>query len=265
MRCVEEHDKSSIFGLQIHQVTLSDAINRLHGWIQNAERSCRYVVTPNLDHAVQIQNNPSLREAYASASLVVADGWPLVLASRCFREPLPERVPGSDLVPGLLRHLNESKVGGTVFLLGAAPGVAELAAQRICREWSRIRIAGTYSPPFGFENDPEESCRIIDLINPCSPDVLVVGLGAPKQELWLKRFHSQLSVGVAIAAGGTIDFLAGRQIRAPVWVQKLGMEWTHRLITNPKRLAGRYVQNAWSLPGLMVREVSLRRMRASSD
>ncbi len=260
-----EPNKSSIFGLRIHQVTLREAINRLHQWILSDERSCRYVVTPNLDHAVQIQSNPALRQAYENASLVVADGWPLVLASRYFREPLPERVAGSDLVPGLLRHLHESKAGGTVFLLGAAPGVAQLAAQRICRELGRIEIAGTYSPPFGFENDPEEIARIIDLINSCSPDVLVVGFGAPKQELWLKRFQTQLSVGVAIAAGGTIDFLAGRQIRAPIWVQKIGMEWSHRLMTNPSRLARRYMQNAWSLPGLMMREVSHRGVSESLD
>ena len=256
---VAELDRSSIFGMQIHRVTLQQAIDRLQQWILTEERACKYVVTPNLDHAVQLQSNSALKEAYESASLVVADGWPLVTASRYFREPLPERVAGSDLVPGLLRHLHESKFGGTVFLLGAAPGVADLAARRIHQKWGRIHIAGTYSPPLGFENDPEETRKIIEHINRCSPDVLVVGFGAPKQELWLKKFHMQLSVGVAIAAGGTIDFLAGRQTRAPVWVQKLRMEWSHRLMTNPKRLARRYLRNAWSLPGLMVREFFVRR------
>lgn len=255
-----ELDRSSIFGMQIHRVTLKQAVSHLHHWILSEERLCRYVVTPNLDHAVQLQSNATLKDAYGSASLVVADGWPLVTASRCFSEPLPERVAGSDLVPGLFRHLHESKAGGTVYLLGAAPGVADLAAQRIRRQWDRIEIVGTYSPPFGFENDPEESKKIIEDINRCSPDVLVVGFGAPKQELWLKRFHTDLSVGVAIAAGGTIDFLAGRQTRAPAWVQKLRMEWSHRLLTNPKRLAGRYLRNAWSLPGLMLREYFVRRM-----
>lgn len=258
-----ELERSSIFGMKIHRVTLDQAIKRLHGWILAEERCCRYVVTPNLDHAIQLQQNEAMRDAYAGSSLVVADGWPLVTASRYFREPLPERVAGSDLVPGLFRHLHETKSGGSVFLLGAAPGVADLAALKIQRQWGRIEIAGTYSPPFGFENDPEETGRIIARINRCNPDVLIVGFGAPKQELWLKRFHKDLSVGVAIAAGGTIDFLAGRQKRAPVWVQKLKMEWSHRLLTNPTRLAGRYVRNAWSLPGLVLQEHVSRRAIAA--
>jgi N-acetylglucosaminyldiphosphoundecaprenol N-acetyl-beta-D-mannosaminyltransferase len=247
-------DRSAIFGIQIDRVTMDQAINRLETWIDQKERACRYVVTPNLDHAVQLQSNEALREAYRSASLVVADGWPLVTASRIFQDPLPERVAGSDLVPGLFKALHESINGGTVFLLGAAPGVAEHAAKKIQQRWSRVRVVGTHSPPFGFEKDCRLSADAVHRINCCNPDVLVVGLGAPKQELWLKQYQSQLSVGVAIAAGGTIDFLAGRQTRAPRWVQKLRMEWSHRLLTNPGRLTGRYARNAWHLPRLLLQE-----------
>jgi N-acetylglucosaminyldiphosphoundecaprenol N-acetyl-beta-D-mannosaminyltransferase len=252
-QCADD-DRSAIFGIRIDRVTMDQAISRLGSWIDQKERACRYVVTPNLDHAVQLQSNEALREAYRSASLVVADGWPLVTASRLFRDPLPERVAGSDLVPGLFEALHKSPNGGTVYLLGAAPGVAEHAARKIEQRWSRVKVVGTHSPPFGFDRDPAQSEDAIRLINQCSPDVLVVGLGAPKQELWLKQFQSQLSVGVAIAAGGTIDFLAGRQTRAPRWVQKLRMEWSHRLLTNPGRLTGRYARNAWHLPRLLLQE-----------
>ena len=249
-----EQDRSAIFGINIDRVTMDQAIDRLRSWINQQERTCRYVVTPNLDHAVQLQTNESLREAYRAASLVVADGWPLVTASRIFRDPLPERVAGSDLVPAIFHALNESKSGGTVYLLGAAPGVAEHAARKIEQRWPRVKVVGTHSPPFGFDKNPVQSQDAIQRINHCSPDVLVVGLGAPKQELWLKQYQSQLSVGVAIAAGGTIDFLAGRQTRAPRWVQKLRMEWSHRLLTNPGRLTGRYARNAWHLPRLLLQE-----------
>lgn len=249
-----EQDRSAIFGIKIDRVTMDQAIDRLKSWIDQQERTCRYVVTPNLDHAVQLQTNAALREAYRTASLVVADGWPLVTASRIFRDPLPERVAGSDLVPTLFRTLNESKNGGTVYLLGAAPGVAEHAAKKIEQHWPRVKVVGTHSPPFGFDKNPAQSQDAIERINLCSPDVLVVGLGAPKQELWLKQYQSQLSAGVAIAAGGTIDFLAGRQTRAPRWVQKLRMEWSHRLLTNPGRLTGRYARNAWHLPRLLLQE-----------
>lgn len=249
-----EQDRSAIFGIRIDRVTMDQAINRLTSWIDQGEGTCRYVVTPNLDHAVQLQTNEALRDAYRSASLVVADGWPLVTASRIFRDPLPERVAGSDLVPTLFQTLHESKSGGTVYLLGAAPGVAEIAARKIEQRWPRVKVVGTHSPPFGFDKDPAQSQDAIQRINCCSPDVLVVGLGAPKQELWLKQYQSQLSVRVAIAAGGTIDFLAGRQRRAPRWVQKLRMEWSHRLLTNPGRLTGRYARNAWHLPRLLLQE-----------
>ena len=249
-----EQDRSAIFGIRIDRVTMDQAIDRLRSWISQKERACRYVVTPNLDHAVQLQTNEALREAYRSAALVVADGWPLVTASRIFRDPLPERVAGSDLVPALFHALNETKSGGTVYLLGAAPGVAEHAAQKIEQRWPRVTVVATHSPPFGFDRDPAQSQDAIQRINRCSPDVLVVGLGAPKQELWLQKYQSQLTVGVAIAAGGTIDFLAGRQTRAPRWVQKLRMEWSHRLLTNPGRLTGRYARNAWHLPRLLLQE-----------
>ena len=249
-----EQDRSAIFGIRIDRVTMDQAVDRLRSWINQDERTCRYVVTPNLDHAVQLQTNEALREAYRSASLVVADGWPLVTASRIFRDPLPERVAGSDLVPALFNALNKAENGGTVYLLGAAPGVAEHAARKIEQRWPRVKVVGTHSPPFGFDKNPAQSQETILRINHCSPDALVVGLGAPKQELWLKQYQSQLSVGVAIAAGGTIDFLAGRQIRAPRWVQKLRMEWSHRLLTNPGRLTGRYARNAWHLPRLLLQE-----------
>ena len=260
-----EQVRSAIFGIHIDRVTMDQASARLSSWINQHERTCRYVVTPNLDHAVQLQTNEAMREAYRSASLVVADGWPLVTASRIFRDPLPERVAGSDLVPALFHALNESKTGGTVYLLGAAPGVAEHAARKIEQRWPRVKVVETHSPPFGFDKNPVQSREAIQRINACSPDVLVVGLGAPKQELWLKRYQSELSVGVAIAAGGTIDFLAGRQTRAPRWVQKLRMEWSHRLLTNPGRLTGRYARNAWHLPRLLLQEHFARKANLRSS
>lgn len=254
-----------LFGIRIDQVTLAQAVGRLEGWIENGERECRYVVTPNLDHVVQFQENPELRDAYSSASLVVADGWPLVSASRLFRNPLPERVAGSDLVPALFDAVCHSGRERTVFLLGAAPGVAEVAARKIQEQWPAVRVVGTYSPPLRFEHDCSETDRIREKINTCSPDILVVGFGAPKQELWLREHYHELSAGVAIAAGATIDFFAGQQKRAPVWVQRLRLEWSHRLLTNPRRLAGRYARNAWELPRLIYREHITRHGRRGPD
>ena len=243
-----------LFGMDIDCITLVQAVERINNWVTERRSICRYIVTPNLDHVMQYEANESLRNAYSKAAMIVADGWPIVTASRIFGSPLPERIAGSDLVPACLDSMCWNQKANRVFLLGAASGVAEIAAANIHLRWPEIRVVGTYSPPFGFERNPSETQQIVSRINTCNPDLLIVGFGTPKQELWLSEWHKALSVGVAIAAGATIDFLAGRQTRAPLWVRRMGLEWTHRLLTNPRRLAGRYASNALHLPRLMYRE-----------
>lgn len=255
-------ERVSVFGVDIDRLSLRQATEQVADWASSGERRCRYVVTPNLDHVLLYRESNELRTAYGGASLVVADGWPLVTASKICRRPLPERVAGSDLIPEMFAECERRGEVRTVFLLGAAPGVAEEAARRIQARWPAIRVVGTYSPPFGFEKDRNEQEKILKTINALSPDILVVGFGAPKQELWLHGVYRQLSVGVAFAAGATIDFFAGRQKRAPVWVRKLRLEWSHRLLTNPRRLAKRYARNAWRLPFLFFQEFRRNRIRA---
>ncbi len=212
---------------------------------------CRYVVTPNVDHAVMFQRRADLREAYADASLVLADGAPLVWASRLLGRSLPQRVAGSDLVPRIFDAADRPL---RVFLLGAAPGVADEAARRIAARWPHVDVVGTYSPPLGFENDPQENDRILAAVAAAAPDLLVVGLGAPKQELWVHRHHRQLSAKVALCVGATIDFLAGHRRRSPRWMQRVGLEWLHRVLSEPRRLASRYARDAWVFPQLIWRE-----------
>jgi len=254
MIATDSRERVSVFGIDIDRVTLASAASRLADWVDSGDRECCYVVTRNLDHVLMYQENAALRRAYDEASLVVADGWPLVTASRMSRTPLPERVAGSDLVPGVFSEIERRGSARSVFLLGAAPGVAETAAATIHRRWRNVSVVGTCSPPLGFEKDERETEKIVGLVNECSPDILIVGFGAPKQELWLQKMQHELSVGVAFAAGATIDFFAGRQTRAPKWVRMMRLEWTHRLLTNPRRLAGRYARNAFSLPRLMLQE-----------
>jgi N-acetylglucosaminyldiphosphoundecaprenol N-acetyl-beta-D-mannosaminyltransferase len=213
--------------------------------------SCRYVVTPNVDHAVLFQDRADLRAAYADAALVLADGAPIVLASRLLRRPLPERVAGSDLVPQILDSANKPL---TVFLLGAAPGVAEVAAARTEIRWPNVKVVGCYSPPLGFEHDDAENKRILAAIAESQADLVVVGFGAPKQELWVHAHRRALQAKVVLCAGATIDFLAGNRERSPVWMRRAGLEWLHRLATEPRRLAGRYARDAWVFPQLVWRE-----------
>jgi N-acetylglucosaminyldiphosphoundecaprenol N-acetyl-beta-D-mannosaminyltransferase len=247
-----------LFGMDIDVVRETDVIERLERWIAAPFESMHYVVTPNVQHTMVFQENAAFREAYSRASLVIADGLPLVLSSRLFGTPLPERVAGSDLLPLLFDRTGPER-SPSVFLLGAGPGIGERAAAEVRRRWQHVRIAGTYSPPSGFERDDAENRRILELVREAQPDVLVVGLGAPKQELWTYRFRNEIRAKVALCIGGSIDFLAGTKARAPHWMRRVGLEWVHRAATEPKRLGRRYAEHAVLFPMLLLRE--LRKIR----
>lgn len=243
-----------LFGMKIDRLDMQGAVDKVWQWCRaGRQAACRYVVTPNVDHAVKYKTNKTLRDAYAGASLVLADGAPVVLASRLLQKALPERVAGSDLVPALFDRTNQhgSARPLRVFLLGAAPGVADRAAERIHRRWKRVEVVGTYSPPLGFERDERENRKIMQLVADAQADVLLVGLGAPKQEVWVSRHANVLQVPVALCIGATIDFLAGEKRRSPRWMRRLGLEWFHRLASEPKRLAKRYLHDAWVFPQLV--------------
>lgn len=251
----------NLFGISLHRIRMTEAIELLLAWMKEG-LPCRYILTPNVDHIVKMQSSPAMQSAYREASLVVADGWPLVAASRWLRQPLPERVAGSDLVPALLA--SGSTIGGLrVFLLGGAPGVAERAAKRIEGRWPATQIVGIASPDPGFEKDAQQLELLIEAINRTSPHLLIVGLGAPKQEIWLQQHAPLLRVPVAIGAGATIDFLAGVQTRAPRWIQQWRLEWLFRLASDPRRLGGRYVRDAVVFPRLVAAE--WRRLQSKAD
>lgn len=241
-----------LFGAHIAPLRMPEAVERILRWTRMRER-CRYVVTPNVDHCVMLAENAAFRRAYDAAALVLADGFPVVLASRLLGKSLPERVTGSDLVPALFAAASAERPV-SVYLLGAMPGVGEEAARRIRETWPFVRVVGTYSPPLGFEKNPIENRAIIDRINAARPDLLVLGLGAPKQELWIHTHAPQLDARVALCVGATIDFLAGNKPRAPRWMGRCGLEWMHRVASEPKRLARRYLRDAVVFPKLLWRE-----------
>lgn len=241
-----------LFGVQIDVMTMSDAVACVSAWIVEDSGRCRFVVTPNVDHTVMLQERADLRAVYQDADLVLADGWPVVAASRWLGKPLPGRVAGSDLVPALFANTTDTL--RSVFLLGAMPGVGERAAINIHQQWPAVRVVGTYSPPLGFENDEQENQRILDMIAQANPDLLVVGLGAPKQELWVHAHRDEIRARAALCVGATIDFLAGEKARAPRWIQSMGLEWFHRMASEPRRLVKRYAHDAWVFPQLLWRE-----------
>jgi N-acetylglucosaminyldiphosphoundecaprenol N-acetyl-beta-D-mannosaminyltransferase len=242
-----------LFGFHLDAITMTEAVAQIFAWARGDDNSCHLVVTPNADHAVMYQQRRDLRRAYRHASLVLADGMPILLAGRLLRRALPCRVTGSDLAPALFAA-TEQFGPLSIFLLGAAPGVADRAALHITNTWPLVTVVGTYSPPLGFEHDRRETEHVLRLIAEARPDVLVVGLGAPKQELWVDAHRTQLEARVALCIGATIDFLAGEKRRAPRWMRRIGLEWLHRLATEPRRLLKRYLRDAWFFPGLVVRQ-----------
>jgi len=242
-----------LFGMDIDALKMPEVVDRILGWIDAKEERCRYVVTPNVDHAIMFQHDATLRAAYADAGLILADGMPVVAASRLLGRALPGRVTGADLVPALFAAATEDRPL-RVFLLGAGPGVADRAASKIETEWPSVRVVGTNCPPLGFEHDADQNAAILEAIRDASPDVVVVGLGAPKQELWVHRHVDQIDAAVSLCVGATIDFLAEEIPRAPVWMRKTGLEWAFRCASEPKRLARRYARGAWIFPQLVWQE-----------
>jgi N-acetylglucosaminyldiphosphoundecaprenol N-acetyl-beta-D-mannosaminyltransferase len=246
-------EKQKLFGIEIDALPMRGAIQRLRDWIEVDRTDCKYVVTPNVDHTVLLSENRDFLAAYRDADLILADGHPIVWASRLLGRPLPERVPGSELVPELFSaYTGNGRLRS--FLLGAAEGVSARAASNIHRRWPNVEIVGVYSPPLGFEKCKLETEEILGRLALCRPDLLVVGLGAPKQEIWVHKNRRFIAAKVALCAGATIDFLAGEKTRAPIWMQKSGMEWLHRMLSEPKRLALRYAKDAWMFPQIVGRQ-----------
>ncbi|HEY0563064.1 MAG TPA: WecB/TagA/CpsF family glycosyltransferase [Methylophilus sp.] len=248
------HKKIHLFDITIDRLTMQETVETISSWLLSDERHNRYVVTPNVDHIVNLDANAAFKQAYQKASLVVADGRPVVLASKLLGQPLPEVVPGSDLVPAIFNYFQyQLNKPLTVFLLGAMPGVAEKAAEQMALSWPNVQVVGLYSPDFGFEKSEQVSQQVAERVSKTQPDIVVFGVGAPKQELWSAQYGHLLNSKVILCVGATIDFLAGEKSRAPMWVRKIGFEWLHRLSTEPKRLAKRYLYDALVFPLLVFR------------
>lgn len=230
-------ERVDLCGVAIDNVTMDDAVDRILYMARQNQPS--FVVTPNVDHIVQLQKSAEFCEVYRRAALVVPDGMPLLWAGRFLGTPFREKVSGSDLLPALCP--GAAAHGLSLFLLGGRPGSAESSRARLEREFPGIRIAGTYCPPVGFDKDPQENAKAIQAVRSARPDILLVGLGTPKQEFWIARHVSELGVPVSIGVGATFEFLAGIVRRAPEWMQRAGLEWFWRLLAEPRRLWRRYL------------------------
>jgi N-acetylglucosaminyldiphosphoundecaprenol N-acetyl-beta-D-mannosaminyltransferase len=231
----------------IDAVTFQEALDGIASLVRTGEGGL--VCTPNIDHVVNAETDDALWKAYCSASFSFVDGQPLVWASHLLRPVLPAKISGSDLVPALLERA--ARESWRVYLLGGGPGAAAIAAERI-RQAPGVNVVGVDAPMIALQPSREEGA-VIDRIREAAPDLLLVGLGSPKQEVFIHRARARLPRTVAIGVGASLDFLAGRVRRAPSWVSRAGLEWLFRLVQEPRRLARRYLWNDLRFVGIFLR------------
>lgn len=223
----------SLLNVSIHNMTMLELLEQLQfGGV---------VFTPNVDHLVKLQKNQEFYSVYQEADYIVCDSKILMYVSNFLGTPIQEKISGSDLFPAFYTYYkNDDRI--KIFLLGGLGETAKQAQQKINSKVGRNIIIETYSPPFGFENDEQECRKIVELINQSSATVLGIGVGAPKQELWIHKYKHQLkNVKIFLAIGATINFETGNVKRSPKWMSEVGLEWLYRLSSEPHRLWKRYL------------------------
>ena len=220
-----------ILNSNILSLTQMDLLNQLQRGM---------LITPNLDHLVKLQRDREFYEVYRQAEWVVCDSKILYMLAKLLKHPLPEAIPGSSFFTAFyMFHKDDPDC--RIFLLGAKEGIAQKAMERINEKVGRKIVVGAHSPSFGFEKDEKECRELVNIVNRSGANVLLVGVGAPKQEKWIMKYRNQMpDVDLFMALGATIDFEAGTLKRAPRLWQKLGMEWLYRCLKEPRRLFKRY-------------------------
>lgn len=239
--------KINFMNIQIDNLSMNEAIEKIDSIIENKQNE--YVVTPNVDHMIKLQYDVELQSVYKNAGLVLTDGQPLVWISKIFKTPIREKVSGSDLFPRLCELAAKRNYG--MFFLGAQEGVAAKAASNLMKRFPGLKIVGTYAPPFGFQNNTKQLNKIEDMIHDAHPDILIVGLGCPKQEKYMYHNFRKLGVPISLGLGASLDFESGNIKRAPKWMRNSGTEWLYRLTQDPKRLFRRYLVDDVRILGLI--------------
>jgi N-acetylglucosaminyldiphosphoundecaprenol N-acetyl-beta-D-mannosaminyltransferase len=226
----------NLLNVTIHNITMTELLESI--------RSGGIVLTPNVDHIMKLQHNREFYGVYQEADYRVCDSKILMYVSKFLGTPLQEKISGSDFFPAFYKHFQNDR-DIKIFLLGADNKIVKTAQQNINHKVGREIVVAAHSPSFGFEQDEAECEKIVDLINASQATVLAVGVGAPKQEMWIAKYKSQFThVKIFLAIGATINFEAGDVQRSPRWMSEIGLEWLFRLASEPRRLWKRYILSA---------------------
>lgn len=237
--------------LPVDRVDLEGALDAIDELVR-AKQGGR-VFTPNVDHVVQAEHNPRFRAAYADVGLSLVDGVPLLWAGRLLKAPFPEKVSGSDLVLPLMRRAAER--GYRVYFLGGTSGAAGLAKQKLLEGLPRLQVVGVDGARIDVNAGADAQRPILDRIAKAKPDLLLVALGAPKQEIWSYENRAGIDPAVAVGIGASLDFIAGITRRAPRWMSDSGLEWAYRLAQEPRRLASRYLLRDPQFVGIVAKQM----------
>lgn len=225
-----------ILGFRVSRLDLEGAVQDLDRMIQSGTK--HRVVCMTVNSIMSARGDQWLRSLYNKASLALPDGLPIIWASRILGEPVPGRAAGPDLL--LATSAMAARRGYTCYFMGGGTGIAGRLADALRRRYPGLRVVGAYSPSYHEEFPPEVSARIVRRINAVNPDILWVGLGAPKQDRWIADNLERLSVRVAIGVGAAFEMYGGTAGRAPLWMQRTGLEWFFRFLREPRRLFRRY-------------------------
>jgi len=223
--------------VRLHNISTEETLALIDRFV--SEKGPHQVCTTNVDFVVQAQKDREFLEVLNRADLSVPDGMGVIYASRFLGTPLKENVKGRILVIHLCKQASER--GQSVFLMGGEPGVAAKAAEVLKRRFPELKVAGTSSPRVGFENNREKNNAVIEELRRAKPDILFVGLGAPKQEKWIADNLPKTDIPVALGIGGTFDIISGKTRESPGWMTNVGLEWLFRLTREPGRLWKRYL------------------------
>ena len=220
-------DSIEVLGVRLDDASYDDLLARVDNYIASARP--HQIITLNPEMLVAANDDPAFRQILNTADLNVADGIGLIVAARWLGHPLRERITGSDGIHRLSAHC--ARRGYRPFFLGAAPGVAEIVAERLAAANPGLQVAGAYAGSPRIEDEEQ----VIAQVRAVAPDLLFVAYGVPAEEQWIARNRDRLDVPVMIGVGGAFDFVAGVSVRAPAWIRRLGLEWLHRLVREPWR------------------------------
>ena len=229
---------TDVLGIRVSAINMPMAVAIINEWVEQREK--HYVCVTGVHGVMESQRDEALQQIHNAAGLVTPDGMPLVWASRWHGFSQVDRVYGPDLMLAVCQMSVEKRYRH--FLYGGAEGVPDLLAAQLRSRFPGLQIVGTYSPPFR-PLSTEEDAEVVKMINAAEPDIIWVGLSTPKQERWMAIHKGCLHASVMVGVGAAFDFHAGLKRQAPYWMQRSGLEWLFRLVTEPRRLWHRYLVN----------------------